>query len=94
MQQLKESTMKTGYLCAALATLALAGCGGGSDYSNNTPPQQQPPPNQGPVTTPFPAFVKSQLAATSDTAEPVSINDLTFDFGDIDDPNAFSDVPF
>ena len=84
--------MKTRYFCAALAALALAGCGGGSDYSNDAPPQQQP--NPGPTTTSFPTFVKSQLVATSDTAEPVSVNDLTFDFGDIDDPNAFSDVPF
>jgi hypothetical protein len=40
---------------------------------------------------PFDTFVKEQLAQTSDTSDPVDVNDRQFEFSD-DDEMAFSDV--
>lgn len=80
---------------ALLLMLGLAGCpfddddpsyGGGSDGGG----EDMPPPDDG--KTDFTAFVKNQLAATSETTEPVAINDIDFEFTDNQNPNAYDDV--
>jgi hypothetical protein len=83
-----------------LAALALAACGGGGGSggdnggsagggTGSTPPPQQPPP-AGPTGTSFAPFIKTQLAQTSDTSEPVDWNDMQFEFDE--NENAFDDV--
>jgi hypothetical protein len=79
--------MKLNLKCAVLATVLLAGCGGGYKSGGNTPPPQQPAP---PTPTVFGAFVKTQLTQTSDTGEPVEVNDVEFQFDE--DETAFDDV--
>lgn len=59
--------------------IGLAGCGGGGG-------------NAGTTDTDFTAFVKDQLAATSDTTEPTTVNERDFRFEDQDDPDAYNDV--
>lgn len=59
-----------------LATV-LAGCGGGGERDAGTD---------------FTRFVKDQLAATSDTTEPATVNDRNFRFNDRDNPDAYDDV--
>jgi hypothetical protein len=48
-----------------------------------------PPPATG--NAPFNTFVKEQLAQTSDTSDPIDVNDRQFEYGD-EDEMAFSDV--
>jgi hypothetical protein len=68
-----------------LTALFVAGCGG-SDYDgggrSNNPP--------GATSTAFGPFIKAQLTQTSDTAEPIDINDRQFEFDE--DETAFDDV--
>ena len=54
----------------SLATLGLVACGGDDD--------NDPPPPRAQATVNYTAFVKTQLAATSDTTDPVSVNNLRF----------------
>ena len=54
----------------SLATLGLVGCGGDND--------NDPPPPRAQATVDYTAFVKNQLAATSDTTDPVNVNNLRF----------------
>ena len=73
--------------CLVLIALFAAGCGGGGydgarGGNNNAP--------AGATRTGFVSFVKTQLAQTSDTAEPTEVNDLQFDFDDSE--TAFDDV--
>jgi hypothetical protein len=80
--------MKLNLKCTALATLLLAGCGGGGGYnSGSSPAPQQPAP---PTPTVFGAFVKTQLSQTSDSSEPVDVNEVQFQFDE--DETAFDDV--
>lgn len=70
----------------ALVALLLAGCGGGGGYDggggNNNPPPSG--------ATAFAPFIKAQLAQTSDTAEPVDVNDRQFEFDESE--TSFDDV--
>ena len=77
-----------------VALLAAAGCGGGGGYGggndgggNPPPPANNPPP---PTGTAFTSFVKTQLVQTSDTSEPVDVNDQQFDFDE--NETSFDDV--
>jgi hypothetical protein len=67
----------------------VAGCGGGGYDGGggaNNPPTNPP----GATGTAFVPFIKTQLTQTSDTAEPVDINDRQFDFDESE--TAFDDV--
>jgi hypothetical protein len=75
-----------------LVALLAAGCGGGGGYGggrdgNNNP---APTPPSGARGTAFVSFIKTQLAQTSDTAEPTSVNDLQFEFDESE--TSFDDV--
>lgn len=73
-----------------LVTLALGACSSSDPLPqpmSNTPP---PPPVA--AKTNFTVFVKQVLATADETAEPVEINDLDFEFTDLDDPDAYDDV--
>ena len=72
-----------------LIALFVAGCGGGG-YDNGgggNNPSTNPP---GATGTAFVPFIKTQLTQTSDTAEPVDINDRQFEFDETE--TAFDDV--
>lgn len=69
------------------AVMLLAACSD-SDPTVVVVPPPEPPPSALDYTT----FVKSQIADTSDTREPVEINDLEFDFGDLENPAAYDDL--
>lgn len=75
-----------------LVALLIAGCGGGGGYGGgggggtNNPPPTPPPPTG----TAFTSFIKTQLSQTSDTAEPVDVNDRQFDFDEIE--TSYDDV--
>lgn len=83
---------------ALLLMLGLSGCPfddddpvyGGGDGDGNGGGENMPPPDDG--KTDFTAFVKDQLAATSETSDPVAINDIEFEFTDNQNPNAYDDV--
>lgn len=71
-----------------LIALLVAGCGGGgydSGGGNNNPPPS------GATNTAFVPFIKAQLTQTSDTAEPIDVNDRQFQFDD-ENETAFDDV--
>lgn len=53
---------------------------------------EAPTPTPPPAALDYTTFVKAQIADTSDTREPVEINDLEFSFGDLDNPNAYDDL--
>ena len=78
------------FIGAAVA-LVLGGCGGGNSNSSMPPPPVITPPPP-PVTTSLTSFVHTQLAATSETSQPVDVNGVTFSFPDDDNPAAFNDV--
>jgi hypothetical protein len=65
-----------------LAALLAAGCGGGGG--------NDPTPPSGATSTAFVAFIKAQFEQTSDTAEPVDVNDKQFEFDESE--TAFDDV--
>jgi hypothetical protein len=90
-----KTNFTTGLAFAFGVALLTAGCGGGgsggygggsSDGGMGTAP---PPP--APVATAFNGFVKEQLAQTSDTSDPMEMNDRQWEF-DYDDEAAFDDV--
>lgn len=83
--------------------IGLAGCGGSGGSSGMTsgspaPTGSSPPDSTGtpppatPQTADFTQVVKEQVAATSETSEPIEINDTKFVFKDDDNPAAFDDV--
>ena len=79
-------------LGACLATLAIAGCGGGSgSYGSEGDPGAQPQPQPPPGgAAGFVPFIKEQFAATSDQSDAVEINDREFSFDE--DESAYSDM--
>lgn len=76
---------------AVLLVLGLAGCFDDDDpfYGDTTPPPEDTPPPEE-AKTEFSVFVKDLLASTSETTEPVPINDMEFEF--TDDPTVYDDV--
>lgn len=70
------------------ALVLLAACSD-SDPLVVVPPAPPPPP---PTALDFTTFVKAQIADTSDTREPVEINELEFSFGDLENPDAYNDL--
>ncbi len=77
-------------IAAIVLSLVLAGCGSsGSDPVVVTPPPPPPPP---PPPTDFTTFVTDQFAATSDTTDPVEVDDEDFAFADDENPNAFDSL--
>jgi hypothetical protein len=70
-----------------LLALLAAGCGGGG-YGGGRSGNNNPP--SGMTNSSFVSFVKAQFAQTSDTTEPVEVNDKQFDFDDSE--TAFDDV--
>ncbi len=75
-------------LPAMVLALVLAGCGSsGSDPVVVTPP---PPPPPSP--TDFTTFVIDQFATTSDTTDPVEVDDEDFAFADDENPSAFDSL--
>ena len=79
------------FIGAAMA-LVLGGCGGGNSNSSMPPPPVVTPPPPPPVATSLTSFVHTQLAATSETNQPVDVNGVTFSFPDDNNPAAFNDV--
>jgi len=80
----KEDTMR--HLLAitvSLGALVLSGCFGGDN--------DRPRP-QAPAAINYTAFVKTQLATTRDTRDPIAINDTRFIFRDLNNPDAYDDV--
>lgn len=76
-------------LISILATsVVLAACGD-SDSLTPTPPPPTPPP---PTALDFTTFVKAEIANTTDDRDPVEINDLEFEFADLDNPAAYDDL--
>lgn len=73
-----------------LVVLLAAGCGGGSSYDGGGNNNPAPAPAPGASGTAFTPFIKSQLAQTSDTAEPADVNDRQFEFDE--DETSFNDV--
>lgn len=72
--------------CCAVVGLAgglLSACGSGSSSGSK--------PNPPPSTNSFTAFVKQQLQKPG-TAEPAVVNGVTFDFTDLNNPDAYNDV--
>lgn len=65
-----------------VASLGLAACGGG-----NGKDRPQAPANIG-----FTAFVKAQLANTSDVRDPIEINNLNLTDRDQNNPDAYNSV--
>lgn len=57
-------------MTVSLAALGLVACGGNDD--------NDPPPPQAQAAVDYTVFVKTQLAATSDTTDPVNVNNLRF----------------
>ena len=72
---------------AMIVGLALSGCNG-SSYNDAGTPGQPPPPV---VPTNFTTFTQGQFAtsATTETAAPAEVDNLTFSFTDDDNPAAF-----
>lgn len=68
------------------ASTVLAACG---DSDSLTPTPPPPPPTAG---LDFTTFVKAEIANTADNRDPVEINDLEFDFADLDNPAAYDDL--
>ena len=56
-------------MTVSLAALGLAACGGDDDND---------PPARAQATVDYTVFVKTQLAATSDTTDPVNVNNVRF----------------
>lgn len=70
-------------IIVSLSALALSACGG--DDNNRRPAQIQPAIN-------YTAFVKVQLANTSDQRDPIEINGLRLIDRDRENPNAYDNV--
>lgn len=69
-------------ITVSLGALVLSGCfGGDSDR-----------PRSQPTAISYTAFVKTQLATTTDARDPLPINDIRFIFLDLDNPDAYDDV--
>ena len=77
---------------AMAAALLLAGCGGSSNSPGDDDDDNEPPPPPPVTTVDFPDFLRDILAMTSDTTDPVDVNDEDFLFPDNDDPTLFDDV--
>lgn len=71
-----------------LIALFVAGCGGGGyDGGGGNNPPTNPP---GATGTAFVPFIKTQLTQTSNTAEPIDVNEREFEFDE--NETAFDDV--
>lgn len=77
----------------SLAGLLLTGClSGGGGGSGSAGGGGVDGGGQGPQSISFTALVKDIFAGSSDTAEPVAINDLSITFDDQENENAFNDL--
>lgn len=76
------------FVCSALVALFLAGCDNSSRNNAVVPPPPPPPP----APTDFTTFVKDQFATTSDSTDPVEVDDEDYAFQDDENPNAFDDL--
>ena len=83
---------------AMVGTLAvLCGCGdsGGSDNPVGMPdpdPMPEPDPEPEPEPDHFSTFVIEQFQMTSDTADPVPVDNRDFAFDTAEDPEAFDEL--
>lgn len=68
----------------SLSALVLSGCFGDDDNDR--------PRSQAPTAINYTAFVKVQLATTSDSRDPVPVNDIRFIFRDQTNPDAYNNV--
>ena len=73
-------------LASLLATVCLAGCGGGSSMMAPAAPPAQPSGIN------FTVFTKQLLRIDSDSAQPTPVTSAQFEFPDDDNPQAFADV--
>lgn len=72
----------------AIAALGVSACSSGSSSS---PPFVEPPPPPPPAATVFTSFVQDQFAATSDSTDPVDVDEVEFDFAN-EDPTAYDNL--
>jgi hypothetical protein len=61
-----------------IGALAVLGACGGNDHHGGSMGDSTTPPPPAPVDNSINTFVKQSFANTSDTAEPIEINDRTF----------------
>jgi hypothetical protein len=80
--------MKTRNLWLGSALALLSACGGSDHHGASMSGSNTPPP--APVDKSISTFVKQSFADTSDTAEPIDINDRTFT--DDENENAYDDM--
>ena len=73
-----------------LIALFVAGCGGGGGYDGGGGGNNPPTNPSGTAVSLFVPFVKTQLTQTSDTAEPIDVNDRQFEFDE--NETAYDDV--
>lgn len=72
-----------------LIAIGLTAACSDSDPVRVEAPLPAPPP---PAAVDFTGFVKQQLDIVSKAAVPVEVNEIEFEYDDLDDPNAYDDV--
>lgn len=77
-------------LIVPIAATLLAGCPINDNGSRRTAPGADG--NALPEEIVFSTFVKRQLELTSDISDPAPVNAVSFDFRDLENPDAFNDV--
>lgn len=75
-------------LLGAMTTFVLTACGGSSGGAPPPPPPPPPPP----APMEFTMIVRDQFAATSDTTDPVEVDDANIAFSDNDNAGVFDDL--
>ena len=80
---------KSGWFNPFILSLLIAALSACHSDNDNSPEDPAPEPPMAPVNQPFNAQVVDLIQnQTSDTSEPLALNDLSFEFDD-DDDNAF-----